>query len=67
MGNWKLLDLPEVPVVTGEEDDEEIWKARSKIFRWRSEWKERYSIVYSGVSANSDSSRTRKPDSSVFS
>lgn len=41
VGNWKLCDLPEVPVVTGEEDEEMIWKARSKIYRWRNEWKER--------------------------
>ena len=37
----KLVDLPEIPVVTGEEEDELISKFRSKIYRWRKEWKER--------------------------
>lgn len=37
----KICDLPEIPVVTGEEDEEELAKFRSKIYRWRGEWKER--------------------------
>lgn len=43
-GQGKKLNLPEVPVVTGEEDDEVIAKYRSKLYRWAnatSEWKER--------------------------
>lgn len=32
---WKQCDLPEVPVVTGEEDEEVVIKMRSKIYRWR--------------------------------
>lgn len=39
VGNWKLCDLPEIPVVTGEEEEENIAKFRSKIYRWRGEWK----------------------------
>ncbi len=34
-GNWCQMQLPEVPVVTGEEQEEEIAKFRSKLFRWR--------------------------------
>jgi Ran-binding protein 1 len=33
--------LPEVPVVTGEEEEDTIAKFRSKIYRWKGEWKER--------------------------
>ncbi len=41
-GEWKIKDLPEVSVVTGEEQDEEITKFRTKLYRWReSQWKER--------------------------
>lgn len=46
-GNWKAVDLPEVVVVTGEEDDEEITKFRTKLYRFRNgEWKERYIVTY---------------------
>lgn len=42
VGNWKIVDLPEIPVVTGEEQEEELAKFRSKIYRFRKqEWKER--------------------------
>ena len=34
-GNWKAVDLPEVPVVTGEEQDDEVCKFRTKLYRWR--------------------------------
>ena len=60
VGNWKLCDLPEVPVVTGEEEEEVVWKARSKIYRWRGEWKERYFLNNSEEWANSSSSSTKK-------
>jgi Ran-binding protein 1 len=30
-----------VPVVTGEEEEDTIVKFRSKIYRWKGEWKER--------------------------
>ena len=53
-GNWAKLvlfvfvqtfpkvDLPEVPVVTGEEDEELIFKIKARLFRFRdSQWKER--------------------------
>ena len=34
--------MPEVPVITGEEDEEQVAKFRSKVYRWRGgEWKER--------------------------
>lgn len=41
-GSEKKLNLPEVPVVTGEEDEETLLKLRSKLYRWvKGEWKER--------------------------
>eukprot|EP01017_Pseudomicrothorax_dubius_P031651 TRINITY_DN4062_c0_g1_i3.p1 TRINITY_DN4062_c0_g1~~TRINITY_DN4062_c0_g1_i3.p1 ORF type:complete len:187 (-),score=74.20 TRINITY_DN4062_c0_g1_i3:73-633(-) len=41
-GDWKTVNLPEVPVVTGEEDDEVLEKFRVKLYRWvGKEWKER--------------------------
>jgi len=41
-GGEKKLNLPEVPVQTGEEDDEQVAKYRCKLYRWaKSEWKER--------------------------
>lgn len=41
VGNWKKVDLPEIAVVTGEEEEETLITMRSKIYRWRKEWKER--------------------------
>jgi Ran-binding protein 1 len=41
-GQWKLVDLPEVAVRTGEEDEIELNKFRTKLYRMRdNEWKER--------------------------
>lgn len=41
-GTEKKFNLPEVPVVTGEEDEEQLAKYRSKMYRWvKGEWKER--------------------------
>ncbi len=41
-GNWKIVDLPQVTIETGEKDEEEIFKARAKLYRWKEEqWKER--------------------------
>ena len=41
-GQWKLVDLPEVDIKTGEENLEEMFTARTKLYRWRkTEWKER--------------------------
>jgi Ran-binding protein 1 len=41
-GDWKLVDLPELPKVTGEEQEEEIAKFKSKIYRFHDkQWKER--------------------------
>ena len=41
-GNWKIVDLPEVGAKTGEEDEDEVFKARAKLYRWREQqWKER--------------------------
>lgn len=41
-GNWKIVDLPQVTIETGEKDEEEVFKARSKLYRWKDEqWKER--------------------------
>eukprot|EP01055_Gregarina_sp_Pseudo9_P002375 Gregarina_sp_Pseudo_9__2374@NODE_267_length_3353_cov_90_294810_g250_i0_p2_GENE_NODE_267_length_3353_cov_90_294810_g250_i0NODE_267_length_3353_cov_90_294810_g250_i0_p2_ORF_typecomplete_len202_score29_84Ran_BP1/PF00638_18/3_7e37WH1/PF00568_23/0_01SH3_10/PF17902_1/3_1_NODE_267_length_3353_cov_90_294810_g250_i026423247 len=43
-GNWNLpqVDVKAVDVVTGEEDEECVWKHRSKLYRWvNGEWKER--------------------------
>lgn len=36
------VEVHEVKVETGEEDEETFWKCRSKLYRWAgSEWKER--------------------------
>jgi len=41
-GDWKAVDLPEVAVVTGEENTDCIFKTRAKLYRWDDEqWKER--------------------------
>eukprot|EP00826_Nyctotherus_ovalis_P029642 TRINITY_DN2349_c0_g1_i13.p2 TRINITY_DN2349_c0_g1~~TRINITY_DN2349_c0_g1_i13.p2 ORF type:complete len:169 (-),score=61.26 TRINITY_DN2349_c0_g1_i13:53-559(-) len=42
-GNWtKLVDLPEVPVVTGEEEEDLIFKMKTRMYRFRDgQWKER--------------------------
>ena len=42
-GNWeKKVDLPEVATVTGEEEEDCIFKMRCKLYRFRQEeWKER--------------------------
>ena len=48
IGNWKKVDLPEVALQTGEENDDEVTKFRTKLFRFRNgEWKERLVSVYS--------------------
>lgn len=42
-GNWAVqINLPEVPLVTGEENDEVVEKFRSKLYRFvDKQWKER--------------------------
>ena len=41
-GNWKLVDLPEVEVKTGEEVFEELYVVRAKTYRYvDNQWKER--------------------------
>jgi len=41
-GAEKKLNLPEAPILTGEEDDEQLAKYRCKLYRWvKAEWKER--------------------------
>lgn len=41
-GDWKIVDLPEMNVKSGEEQEELLFRARTKIYRWRNEeWKER--------------------------
>ena len=41
-GNWAVVNLPEVQVSTGEEEEEAIHKFRTKLYRWaKNEWKER--------------------------
>ena len=41
-GQWKLVDLPEVESKSGEEDYDEVFSSRTKLYRWRNpEWKER--------------------------
>ena len=35
------VNLPEIKVETGEDDDELISSFRTKLYRWRGEWKER--------------------------
>lgn len=42
VGNWKIVDLPEIPVVTGEEQEDEVAKFKTKVYRFRDkQWKER--------------------------
>jgi hypothetical protein len=38
---WDICHLPEVPVVTGEEEEDMTASFRIKLYRWRGEWKER--------------------------
>lgn len=41
-GDWKAVDLPEIEVVTGEENCDAIYKTRARLYRWADEqWKER--------------------------
>ena len=41
-GDWQVLDLPDVKLETGEENLNELFSARTKLYRWRDEqWKER--------------------------
>lgn len=41
-GNWKLVDLPDQEVKSGEEETDEVFNVRAKLYRWRDEqWKER--------------------------
>lgn len=41
-GNWKIVDLPQVKIVSGEENEEEIGKFYCKLYRSKDgEWKER--------------------------
>lgn len=41
-GNWKIVDLPVVHLDNGEQNEEEVWKVRAKLYRWREkQWKER--------------------------
>ena len=41
-GNWKQIDLPDTEAKSGEEETEEIFNVRAKLYRWRDEqWKER--------------------------
>ena len=41
-GQGKKLNLPEVPVTTGEEEEDTLSKYRCKLYRWvKTEWKER--------------------------
>lgn len=41
-GDWKLVDLPDQEVKSGEEETEEVFNARAKLYRWRdAQWKER--------------------------
>ena len=32
-GNWKIVDLPEMVLPSGEEEEEVVWKCRSKLYR----------------------------------
>lgn len=42
IGDWKIVDLPVMPKVTGEEQEEELAKFKSKAYRFRDkQWKER--------------------------
>merc|ERR1711976_518638 len=42
VGDWKIVDLPKMDVKSGEEEEELLFRARTKLYRWRNkEWKER--------------------------
>ena len=59
-GNWAVsVNLPEVPLVTGEENDEVIVKFRSKLYRFADkQWKER-GIGEIKLLKNKDSNKIR--------
>jgi Ran-binding protein 1 len=41
-GSWKVVDLPEIPVITGEEEDAQVHSVRTKLYRFvDKQWKER--------------------------
>ena len=41
-GNWKIVDIPLVEVDNGEKEEEELFSARAKLYRFdNEEWKER--------------------------
>lgn len=41
-GNWKLVDLPDQEIKSGEEETDEVFSVRAKLYRWRdAQWKER--------------------------
>lgn len=41
-GNWKAIDLPDQEIKSGEEETDEIYNVRAKLYRWRdNQWKER--------------------------
>ncbi|KAL8443602.1 hypothetical protein Emed_006683 [Eimeria media] len=52
-GNWSRpeVEVHEIKVETGEEDEETFWKCRSKLYRWAagSEWRERGLVVATDV------------------
>lgn len=40
--DFKIIDLPEVKIETGEDNEEVVFGAKSKLYRWdKGEWKER--------------------------
>ena len=41
-GDWKLVDLPDKEIKSGEEETDELLNVRAKLYRWRDgQWKER--------------------------
>jgi len=41
-GNWKAIDLPDQEMKSGEEETDEVYNVRAKLYRWRdAQWKER--------------------------
>lgn len=58
-GNWKIVDLPEMKLPTGEEHEEELFSCRVKLYRWNNkEWKERATGVFR-ILKNKENSRIR--------
>ena len=54
-GNYKIIDLPEVEVTTGEENDENLFECTVKLYRFdNGQWKERAVGVFKFLKNTTD-------------